>query len=274
MIEFDINKKVKLNNNTEIPVIGFGTWQIPNDIAQTAVKDAINTGYTHIDTAAVYKNEEGVGNGIKLSNIKRDNLFITTKIDGNVKTYKGAKKSIEDSLKKLGVDYIDLVLIHCPQPWLLYSLGFKGFKRANINVYRAMEEAYEEGKIKSLGVSNFRISDLKNLLDNCHIKPQVNQIQWAIDYKDEDLRDYCHKNDIIVEGFSPLGTGKLLKNKTIIEMAKKYNVNPANLCLKYALKEVDVVIFKTIHKEYMEINKNLNFDISSSDYEILKQISK
>ena len=266
-----LEKKIKLSNGKVIPIIALGTWQTPRDVAAQAVKDAIEVGYRHIDTAVAYGNEIEVGQGFKESGIKREDIFITTKIRAEVKSYEGAKKEIEESLKRLNVDYIDLVLIHCPVPWWRYMLKIKGCYKQNVEVYRAMEEAYKEGKIKSLGISNFAIKDVKNILDHCEIKPVINQIEWHVGKRDEALREYCHENGILIEAYSPLGCGKLMKNQEVIDMAKKYGVSPAQLCIKFTLMDADITLPKTVHKNRMIENSKLNFEISKEDFETLKR---
>lgn len=267
-----LKKTITFSNGNKIPVIGLGTWQTPNDIASRVVKDAIDVGYVHIDTAAAYRNEEGVGEGIRQSGVDRRNLFITTKVPAEIKTYEGAKEVIQQSLKKLQLDYIDLVIIHCPAPWPLYAKGVKGYYQENVEVYRAMEEAVERGEIKSIGVSNFAIDDIQNILDHCKIKPVINQIPWFIGCRNEKLKEFCKENGILVESYSPLGTGRLLNNPAVIDMAKKYNVTVPQLCIKFALMDVDITLPKTTHKEYMIQNAQLNFEIAPDDFEALKRL--
>lgn len=267
-----LKKTIAFSDGNKIPVIGLGTWQTPNDIAARVVKDAIDVGYIHIDTAAAYRNEEGVGEGIKQSGVDRKSLFITTKVPAEIKTYEGAKEVIAQSLKKLDLDYIDLVIIHCPAPWPLYAKGVKGYYEENVAVYRAMEEALERGEIKSIGVSNFAIEDIQNILDHCRIKPVINQIPWFIGCRNENLKAFCKENGILVESYSPLGTGRLLNNPFIIDMAKKYNVTVPQLCIKFALMDVDITLPKTTHKEYMIQNAQLDFEISTEDFEALKRL--
>lgn len=267
-----LEKKVKLSNGNAIPVIGLGTWQTPNEIAARVVQEGIEVGYIHIDTAIAYKNEVGVGEGLKLSNAKREDIFITSKIPADIKTYEGAKKAIEESVERLGVEYIDLMLIHCPVPWPKYMLGFKGCYKENVEVYRAMEEAYEKGLIKNLGVSNFDVKDIQNILDHCKIKPVINQIVWYIGKRNVKVRDFCHENGILIEAYSPLGTGRLLGKKKLNEMAEKYGVSTAQLCIKFTLMDVDITLPKTTHKERMIQNAALDFEISPEDFEILKNL--
>lgn len=267
-----IKKTIKLSNGIDIPILGLGMWQVPKDIATRVALDGIDVGYIHIDTATVYGNEEEVGKAIKNSNIKRENIYITTKIPAETKDYEGAKKAINESLRKLGVDYVDLMLIHCPAPWSEFSKGVKGYYKENLEVYRAMEEAYNEGKIKSLGVSNFDVDDIENILNNCKVKPVINQIIWHIGNRNEKVKEYCHQNGILIEAYSPLKTGRILDQNIIIEMAKKYNVTAAQLCIKFTLMDVDISLPKTTHRERMVENSSLDFDISNEDFEILKNI--
>ena len=257
-------EKFTLLNGNEIPALAFGTWLIDNDKAANCVKMALEAGYRHIDTAQAYGNEEGVGQGIKESGLKREDIYLTTKVKAEIKTYKGAKKSIDESLKKLGVDYIDLILIHCPQPWMLFR-GPKKFYKENVRVWQAMEEAYKEGKVKAIGVSNFLIKDLENIINNCEIKPMVNQILCHIGSTPVDVIKYCQENDIVVESYSPIAHGRALNNEVIGAMAKKYNVSIPQLCIQYTLQLDTISIPKASSKEHIEQNAHLDFEISEED---------
>ena len=221
-----------LSNGNKVPSLAYGTWLIDNKIAAECVKNAIEVGYRHIDTAQAYGNEEGVGIGIRESGIKREELYVTTKVRAEYKTYKEAKESIDASLKRLGLDYVDLILIHCPQPWNEFR-GKKRYFEENIQVWKALEEAYKEGKVKAIGISNFLIDDIQNLENNCEIKPMVNQILCHIGNTPVDVIKYCQENNIVVEAYSPIAHGAALKNKTIAKMADKYGVSIAQLCIKY-----------------------------------------
>ena len=247
-----------------MPALAYGTWLIDNKIAVQCVKDAIEVGYRHIDTAQAYRNEEGVGKGIKQSGIKREELFVTTKVRAEFKTYKRAKKSIDASLRRLGLEYVDLILIHCPQPWALYRSPLRFFKE-NINVWRALEEAYKEGKVKAIGVSNFAIDDIENIVNNCEIKPMVNQILCHIGNTPVDLIKYCQENDIIVEAYSPIAHGRALKSESIGKMAEKYGVSIPQLCIKYTLQIDTVSIPKATSREHIEDNFKLDFEIKKED---------
>ena len=259
-----MQKELKLANGNTIPVLGYGTWLIKNENAAQCVKTALELGYRHIDTAQAYGNEVGVGIGIKESGLKREDIYVTTKVLAEHKTYKKAKASIDKSLKDLGLDYIDLILIHCPQPWILFRSKRRFFKE-NIEVWKALEEAYKEGKVKAIGVSNFLVDDLENIMKNCEIKPMVNQILCHIGNTPIDVIKFCQENDIVVESYSPIAHGAALKNPQIMEMANKYNVSVAQLCIKYTLQLDTISIPKASSKEHIEDNAKLNFEISDDD---------
>ena len=257
-------KIFKLSNGNEVPALAYGTWLIKNENAKNCVLMALEAGYRHIDTAQAYGNEEGVGLGIKESGLKREDIYLTTKVMAEHKTYNKAKKSIDGSLKKLGLDYIDLILIHCPQPWILFRSKRRFFKE-NIEVWRALEDAYKEGKVKAIGVSNFLIDDLQNIMDHCEIKPMVNQILCHIGNTPMDVIKFCQENDIVVEAYSPIAHGAALKDKAIQDMANKYGVSVAQLCIKYTLQLDTISIPKASSKEHIEDNAKLDFEISEED---------
>ena len=264
---------LKLHNGNLIPALGYGTWLIPNHKAAECVKMAIEEGYRHIDTAQAYGNEEGVGKGIKESGLKREDIYITTKVMAEIKNYKKAKKSIDDSLKRLGVDYVDLILIHCPQPWALFR-GRRRFFKENIEVWHALEEAYKEGKAKAIGVSNFLIDDLENIMNNCEIKPMANQILCHAGNTPSDVIKFCQENDIVVEAYSPIAHGRALKDKAIQEMAAKYNVSVAQLCIKYTLQLGTVSLPKASSREHIADNMKLDFEISEEDMIALVKLNE
>lgn len=253
-----------------IPKVGLGTWLIDNDKVGAVIKNAIEVGYRHIDTAQAYGNEEGIGKALKEINIPREELFITTKVMAEYKDYKSAKKSIDESLQKLGLDYIDLILIHSPEPWMEFRTSNKNWDKENLEVWHALEDAYNEGKVKAIGVSNFHISDLDNLMKNATIKPMVNQVLAHIGQVPVEIIDYCNKNNIIVEAYSPIAHGEAGKIKEVIDIANKYNKSFAQVCLKYLLQLGMVVLPKASSKEHLLSNLNLDFEISNADMELLK----
>lgn len=265
------NQTYELSNGIKIPKLGLGTWLIPNDKVSECIKHATEIGYRHIDTAQAYENEEGIGIGLRNINIPRKELFITTKVRAEYKTYEEAKKSIDESLNRLGLEYIDLIIIHSPQPWMEFRDDKRYFEE-NINVWKALEDAYKEGKVKAIGVSNFLIDDLDNLINNCEIKPMVNQILTHISNTPLELIDYCKKNNILVEAYSPIAHGAANKSSKIAYIANKYGVTVAQLCIKYTLQLELVTLPKTSNTEHMKTNSELDFIISDEDMELLKSL--
>ena len=260
-----------LSNGVKISVLGLGTWFIDDDKAEDAVVSAVKTGYRHIDTAQAYGNESGIGAGIKVCGVPREELFITSKVAAEAKTYEEAAKSIDETLGKMELNYIDLMLIHSPQPWAEWREDKRYFEE-NIQVWKALEDAYTAGKIKAIGVSNFLIDDLDNLLTHCEIKPMVNQLLIHIGNTPAELIAYCKEQNIVVEAYSPIAHGEALKNETIVAMAQKYGVSVPKLCIKYVLNLGMVALPKTANIEHMQDNANLSFEISSEDMEFLKAL--
>ncbi|MBP5193553.1 MAG: aldo/keto reductase, partial [Clostridia bacterium] len=230
-------------------------------------------GYTHIDTAIAYDNEAEIGKGLKAAQISRESLFITSKVPAEVKSYDGAARCIDESLGRLGIDYLDLMLIHAPKPWpQMYNPLIGRYLKENVEVFRAMMKAQEEGKIKSVGVSNFNEGDLKNIIDNLGVKPAANQIRTHIGHADEKTIEFCKENGILVEGYSPIMTGKLKNNKKVIAVAEKYGVSVAQICIRYDYQIGVLPLPKTTHREYLIQNKDVDFVIKDEDMEILKAI--
>ena len=260
-----------LNNGVTIPKLGLGTWEIENSQAAKAVREAIKIGYRHIDTAEGYGNETGVGEGIRTSGVAREELFVTTKLQAAYKTYDEAKAGIEQSLADLDIDYIDLMIIHSPQPWNEFREG-EHFFEGNLAAWKTLEEFYQVGKIKAIGVSNFEEIDIKNILDNGTVKPTVNQILTHVGNTPFDLIDFCQKNDILVEAYSPIAHGAILGNTQVQAIADKYCVSLPQLCIKYDLQLNTVVIPKTANPAHMASNAELDFTISDDDMATLKAI--
>ena len=264
---------MKLYNGREIPNIGYGTWLIKNDNACECVLMALESGYRHIDTAQAYENEVGVGEALKKTSLKREEIYITTKVAAEIKDYRKAKESIDESLRKLDLDYVDLILIHCPQPWALFR-GKRRFFEENIEVWRALEEAYKDGKAKAIGVSNFLVDDLENIMNNCEIKPMANQILLHIGETPVDVIKFCQENDIVVEAYSPIAHGRAPNNETIIAMANKYGVSVPQLCIKYTLQLDTISIPKASSKEHIEDNMKLDFEIKEEDMVELVKLNR
>ena len=268
-----LNEKYKLNNGIEIPKLGLGTWMIPYNEADSAVKSAVKLGYRLIDTAQAYRNESGVGIGIRSCGVPRDELFVTSKVAAENKTYGSAASSIDETLKKTGLDYIDLMIIHSPQPWDEFRSEKRYFEE-NKEVWRALEDTCKAGKVKSIGVSNFLADDLQNILDDCKIKPAVNQILTHISNTPLELIELCAENGILCEAYSPIAHGEALKNRVIAETAAKYGVDSAQLCVRYVLQLGMVALPKTANSEHMKSNADVNFVISDSDMDLLKNLEK
>lgn len=260
-----------LSNGKKIPSLGLGTWFIDDDKVDKAVISAIKIGYRHIDTAQAYGNERGVGAGIKACGIPREELFVTSKVAAEAKTYESAANFIDETLNKMGLPYIDLMLIHSPQPWAEWRDDKRYFEE-NIQVWKALEDAYASGKVKAIGVSNFLIDDLENLLANCEIKPMVNQLLIHIGNTPMELIEYCKNQNIVVEAYSPIAHGEALKNETIVTMAQKYSISVAQLCIKYVLNLGAVALPKTSNEEHMQNNADIDFEISDEDMETLKAL--
>jgi diketogulonate reductase-like aldo/keto reductase len=219
-----LNDTYLLPNGVSIPKLGLGTWRIDDDKVAQAVRDAAAIGYRHFDTAQGYQNERGVGEGIRTCGLSRDDVFVTTKLDAAIKAFEGAKEAIDGSLKTLGLDHIDLMIIHSPQPWTDFREG-EHFFEGNLAAWRALEEAYAAGKLRSIGVSNFEAVDLDNLLENGSVKPMVNQILAHVSNTPFDVIDYTQKKGILVEAYSPVAHGKILDNPQLAAMAESYGVS-------------------------------------------------
>lgn len=263
-------KNIILNNGTEIPEIGFGTWQTTESVQET-LKTAFEVGYRHIDTADIYGNEAEIGEAIEESGIERTDLYLTTKIWNNNRSTEGVKKSVEQSLKKLKTNYLDLLLIH----WPANGTQFENWKEINAETWKAMEELYKSGVVKTIGVSNFMLSQIEALLETAEVIPAVNQIEFHPGHTQQQVVDFCKEKGIAVEAWSPIGSGRLLKDEDLKEIADKYNVSPAILCIQFCLQSGVVVLPKSENPE--NIKNNLHFErfiISESDMNALKNLKE
>ena len=265
-------KSVKLNNGTAIPAIGFGTYRSTVDSGYQIVTDAIRAGYRHLDTASLYENEEDVGRAISESGIPREEFFLTSKLGRNFLGYEQTKAEFAASIEKLGVDYLDLYLIHWPRPDFGMS-GFDDWKRLDIESWTAMEELCTEGKIRAIGVSNFLPHHLDNLLENGKVVPAVNQLELHPGYLQAETVDFCHKNGIAVEAWSPIGRARLMQHPLLVEIAEKYGVSVAHLCLAFDLQSGFIILPKSTHFERMQ--ENLHPDdivIAEEDMEAIREM--
>ncbi|UQB69661.1 aldo/keto reductase [Epilithonimonas zeae] len=263
-------KNIILNNGTEIPEIGFGTWQTTEGVQKT-VKTALEAGYRHIDTADIYGNEAEIGEAIEESGIARKDLYLTTKIWNSNRSAQGVKTSVEQSLKKLKTNYLDLLLIH----WPANEKQFKNWKEINAETWKAMEELYKSGVVKTIGVSNFMLSQLEALLETADVIPAVNQIEFHPGYTQQSVVDFCKEKGIAIEAWSPIGSGRLLKDGNLKDIADKYNVSPAILCIQFCLQSGVIVLPKSENPE--NIKNNLHFErfkIEESDMKALKTLEE
>ncbi|SDO77379.1 Aldo/keto reductase [Paenibacillus sp. yr247] len=265
------NETYELSNGVIIPKLGLGTWLLDDEQAAQAVRDAVSIGYRHIDTAQAYMNETGVGKGMHSCGVAREELFITTKVAAEAKNYDAVTQSIDESLAKMRLDYIDLMIIHSPQPWSEFREENRYFEE-NKEVWKAMEDAYKTGKAKAIGLSNFLQDDIENILASYEIKPMVNQILAHVSNTPLELIEFCQKNDILVEAYSPIAHGVILDNGEVKVIADKYGVSVAQLCLRYDIQLGLVVIPKTANPNHMRINADLDFVISDADMETLKNV--
>lgn len=268
-----LQETYQLANGVQIPKLGLGTWRIDDDQVAQVVRDAVVLGYRHIDTAQGYGNERGVGEGIQTCGIPRDELFITTKLDASVKSYESAVIAIEQSLNNLGLAVIDLMIIHSPTPWTDFREGDHFFAE-NRAVWRALEEAYTNGKLRAIGVSNFEQVDLENLLAHGTVAPMVNQILTHISNTPFELISYCQSNGILVEAYSPVAHGELLKNQVIATMADTYGVTIPQLCIRYCLQLGTLPLPKTANPEHLRSNALVDFVIADSDMDVLNHIER
>lgn len=263
-----------LSNGVKIPKLGLGLWRIDNDKVPNVINEAIKVGYRHFDSAQSYANEAGTGEGVKAAianGLKREDIFVTTKVRAEHKSYESALKSIDESLEKLGLDFIDLMLIHSPQPWNDFRGG--DYFEGNVEAWRALEDAHKAGKIRAIGVSNFLQKDLENIFKNCTIKPMANQILTHIGNTPFDLIAYCKAQGLLVEAYSPIAHGELLKDERIVQMAQKYGVSAPQLCIRYALEIGVLPLPKSANPAHIASNAQVDFKISEADLEALKQMS-
>lgn len=253
-----------LTNGVKIPVVGFGTWQTPDgDVAVESVKAALAAGYRHIDTAQGYKNEESVGKAIKESGVPREEIFLTTKLWNSNHSYELVMQSFQESLEKLGTDYVDLFLIHWPNPAAFRD----NWQAANAETWRAMEELYTAGKIRAIGVSNFRPHHLDELKKTANIFPMVNQIFLAPGELQPEVVTYGQEHDMVLEAYSPLGTGKIFSVPEMKSIAESHGKSIAQIALRWSLQHGFLPLPKSVHAERIEENAQI-FDFELTEDEM------
>ena len=256
-----------LANGQSIPKLGLGTWFIEDGNAAQAVRDAVEIGYRNIDTAQAYGNERGVGEGVRSSGVPRGELYVSSKLAAEIKDYDGAVAAIDGTLATMGLDYLDLMLIHSPQPWNDWRGGT--YAEGNRQAWRALEQAQQAGKLRSIGVSNFEQSDLENIVSVCTVAPQVNQVLFHIGNTPDHLLSYCTSEGLLIEAYSPIAHGEILANPDVVEIAGHYSVTVPQLCIRYALQLGTVPLPKTSNPGHMRENAQVDFTISDEDINAL-----
>jgi len=262
-----------LANGIEIPKLGLGTWLIDKADAERAVKAAVKIGYRHIDTAQDYFNEAEVAAAIKACGISRNEIFLTTKLSARYKSYKDSVAAIDGSLQRMGLDYVDLMIIHSPQPWEHFGQSDRFFE-GNQDAWRALEEAQKAGKIRAIGLSNFQEQDIDNILKSCSVAPVVNQILAHVSNTPTELIKYSRAKGMLIEAYSPVGHGELFKNSQIVQMAEKYGVSVPQLGIRYTLQLDLLPLPKTANPDHMKNNADVDFAISEDDMAVLKSMKK
>ncbi len=262
-----LTSDLKLSNGVTIPGLGYGTYQTPPEDAYRAVTDALAVGYRHIDTAALYGNESGVGQAVKDSGLKREEVFITSKLWNTERGYDKTMAAFEKTLAELGTDYLDLYLIHWPANEKQFGQEAAAL---NLDTWRAFEELYKAGKIKAIGVSNFMPNHLEALLAQAEIKPMVNQIEVHPGWPQTEAIRYCQRNDILVEAWAPLGEAAALSNPVLAKIAAKYDHTPAQVCLRWEIQQGILPLPKSVHKERMAENTKLfDFELTEDEMDII-----
>ena len=263
-----LNESYTLSNGVLIPKLGLGTWFIDDDKAAQAVRDAVEIGYRNIDTAQAYGNERGVGEGICTSGVPREELFVSTKLAAEIKNYDDAVIAIDGSLATMGLDHVDLMLIHSPQPWNDFRGG--DYAEGNREAWRALEDAHKAGKIRAIGVSNFQQQDLENILGSCTVAPHANQLLVHAGNTPAELIAFCGSKHILVEAYSPIAHGAILSNPDVRAIAETYRATVPQLCIRYTLQLGTVSLPKTANPEHMRSNAQVDFVISDEDIDALR----
>ena len=260
-----IKDTLTLRNGVVIPLLGFGTWQIKDgEEAYASTLAALAAGYRHIDTAAAYRNESSIGRAIKDSGIPRNQLFITTKLESHLKNYEQTFVEFEQSRHRLGLDYIDLYLIHAPWPWSEWQTN-PDYGQGNIAAWKAMEKLYQEKKVRSIGVSNFEISHLEKLFQGIDLLPHVNQIALWIGRPQKAVRAFCSEKEIAIEAYSPLATGRIFKLELLQTLAKKYKRTPAQIAIRFTVELGAITLPKSTNPSRIIENGELNFKLERDD---------
>jgi len=266
----NVSKVYKLSNGVEIPSVGFGTWQAENgEIAVQSVLNAIKAGYRHIDTAQGYGNEESVGIAIKECGIAREDLFITTKLTNSEHGYEKTLAAFEESMRKLDLEYLDLFLIHWPNP-----IAFRdNWQEANAGSWKAFEELYQAGRIRAIGLSNFHPHHIEELMKTVTITPMVNQIRLCPGDTQDTIVDYCREKNILLQAYSPLGIGKIFEVPKMQELAEKYGKSIAQICIRWSLQRGYQPLPKSVTVERIKENLEVfDFELEAADVQLIADL--
>ena len=258
----DVKKIFTLSNGYEMPGVGFGTWKSKDgEDAYNSIIEAFKAGYRHVDTAAMYRNEASVGKAVRECGLKREDIFVTSKVWNKNRGYEKTMAAFEKTLATMELDYLDLYLIH----WPAIPLQFEDWDQINLDTWRALTDLYKAGKIKAIGVANFYPKHLESLMKT-EVPPMVNQIEYHPGYTQDEVVKYCQENGIVVQGWSPLGNGAVLGSEFLAEMAAKYNKSVAQICLRFAVQNGIVPLPKSVTPERIASNLDIyDFEISEED---------
>lgn len=259
-----------LPNGNSIPKVGFGTWQIPDgDVAYRAVRTALDVGYRHIDTAHAYGNEASVGWAVRDSGVPREQVFVTSKLPAEAKTYEDARARLGESIASLGLGYVDLYLVHAPWPWS--RIGERS-DRGNLEAWRALEEGLAAGRTRAIGVSNFDVHDMRNLLEHADVAPAANQIQYYVGFTEPVITAFAREHGMVVEAYSPLATGDILGNADIRRIADAHGVGVAQIALRFCLDNGVLPLPKATGAEHIRANASLDFELTDEDLRVLRSL--
>ena len=260
-----------LANGVSIPRLGLGTWFIDDTHVVQTVGEALRLGYRHVDTAPAYRNERGVGRAVRASGVPREEVFVTTKVDAGAKSHDAAAAGIDASLRRTGLDHLDLVLVHSPRPWRRFH-GPERYLEENREVWRALEEALAAGKVRAIGLSNFDVDDVENVLEGCTVAPMVNQVLAHIRNTPHELIRHCQDRGILVEAYSPVAHGELLGDEEVARVAQRYAVSVPQLSLRYCLQLGLVPLPKSADPAHLRANTEVDFTITEEDMDLLRGV--
>ena len=259
-----------MHNGKTIPCIGYGTYKTSEEEVYDAVIAAIKAGYRHIDTAAFYKNEAGVGRAVRECGVPREEIFVTSKVWNTNRGYENTKKAFAESMERLGLEYMDLYLIHWPANKKQFG---DEAKKINAETWRALEELYAEGKVRAIGLSNFLPHHIEELMEGAKVKPMVDQIEFHPGWAQLEVSEYCRKKDIVVEAWSPLGRKDALDNEVLREIGAKYQKGTAQVCIRWIIQHGILPLPKTVNPDRMAENADVfDFELTAEEMRIIDEL--